>query len=130
MSSMPEENDPGAEDVGVDVGGTDAVAEQEQGEQAYAEAVEGTPDVVELLEEVRKEEWDESPNGNSAGFRGYRKIMHTDEVSQDDGSVLDTRLTGSRLDSPEGSFSIPDDTPSALVHSLVYFLESKFTKVL
>ena len=118
---MPEENEPGANDAGVDIDGVDGAAEQEQGEQDHAESVEETPRVVELLEEVRKTEWDGSLNGNGADFRGYGKIMHTGEFSHGGGSVLNMRPPGARPDSPEGSFSIPDDTPSVQVCSLVYF---------
>ncbi|KAI9784824.1 MAG: Vacuolar protein sorting-associated protein 8 [Geoglossum umbratile] len=107
---MPEENEPGAEDAGADIDGVGAAAEQ--GEQADAESAEQTSRVVGLLEEVRGEGWGEGPNGNGTAFRGYRKIVHADEVSYDGGSSLGMGPVGDRPDSPEGSFSIPDDTPS------------------
>ncbi|KAH0539112.1 hypothetical protein FGG08_004350 [Glutinoglossum americanum] len=108
---MPEENEPGTEDAAVGVGDVNGVGALERG-RAHTESVKETPRVVELLEEVRKEEWSEGSNTNGTGFRGYGKVKQSDEISHDGGSVLDLRPAGARPDSPEGSFSIPDDTPS------------------
>jgi hypothetical protein len=123
---MPEENEPGTEDAAV---GVEGVEGREQGGEAVTKLDEETHRVVELLEEVRKEEWSESSNANGTGFRGYGKIKQNDEVSHDSGSVLDMRPAGARLDSPEGSFSIPDDTHSVQVHSLRPPIELGFTEV-
>ncbi|KAI9866614.1 MAG: Vacuolar protein sorting-associated protein 8 [Trichoglossum hirsutum] len=111
MSPMPEENRPGTENT-AGVGGVNGVEELEQGGQVRTGSAEDTPRVVELLEEVRKEEWNSGSDANGTGFRGYGKIKRSDEVSHDDGSVLGVRPAGVRPESPEGSFSIPDDTPS------------------
>ncbi|KAH0556765.1 hypothetical protein GP486_005448 [Trichoglossum hirsutum] len=112
MSPMPEENRPGTGNTAVGVGGVNGVDKLEQGGQIRTESARDTSRVVELLEEVRREEWNSSPNANGTGFRGYGKIRQSDEVSHDDGSVQGARSAGAKPESPEGSVSIPDDTPS------------------